>query len=91
MKALTRRLGRLEHQLTPVRRPLQRFRVIVSCIDRKRSLEGATCQRTGAPGGTVCETVDLSRCRVGGKEFTEEELETWIESFPIKLPAVNSR
>ena len=84
MKALDRRLCRLEHQLTPVRGPLQRFRIVVRGMDRKPSLEGATCQRTGVSSGTVWEVVDFGHCRKDGKGFTEEELESWIESFPIK-------
>lgn len=92
MKSISRRLCRLEHRLTPARGPLQRFRVVVSCIDRERSLEGATCQRTRVPGGAVWETIDFGDCRKGGKSFTEEELESWIDSFPIQAPvAVGSR
>ncbi len=68
MKALSRRLCRLEHQLAPVRGPLQRFRIVVRGVDRKPSLEGATCTRTGEPGGTVtCYSTGRPRWRDGNR------------------------
>jgi hypothetical protein len=93
MKALTRRLNRIETQLNPpAPKPRTWFRVVVCRGDidapavRRRDrvpiFEEATCKRTLCPDGTLWEVVRLDTM-AGGEQPIEEELNTWIAGFPI--------
>jgi hypothetical protein len=46
-------------------------------------LEDATCRRTLWPDDTLFEMVELNQHNAGPDELTDEELETWVESFPV--------
>ena len=83
MKTVVRRIARLEDHFKPARNPRQRLRIVVRTTDRKPS-SNATCRRTVWPDGTLFEMVRLDRIGEGGKDFTAEEFETWIETFPIE-------
>ncbi len=92
MKAITRRLNRIEHQLNPPPpKPRTWFRVVVRMGDvdapavrrreREPSVENATCKRTLCPDGTLWEVVRLDKI---GEQPTDAELNTWIAGFPIE-------
>lgn len=83
MRAVIRRVQRREIHYAPSRQPLRRFRMVVHRMDRKERLEGANGQRRLRRDGTVMEIVRMDRSQPG-RDFTEEEFETWIESFPIQ-------
>ena len=83
MKAVTKRIARLEEYLQVTWNPRKRLSIVVSSVDRTSSLENATCTRTLCPNGTLLEVVRLDRSRPGRHELTDEELERWIETFPI--------
>src|SRR5580700_6910405 len=95
MKAITRRLNRIENQLCPpAPRPRTRFRVVVRMEDpdapavrrwdRKPSFEKATCNRSLCPDGTLREVVRLDKIGEDGEQPTEAELNRWIAGFPIE-------
>ena len=50
----------------------------------KPSLEGATCIGTLWPNGTLFEMVRFNKGNQGPDELTQDELDRWIESFPIQ-------
>ena len=83
MKTVSKRIARLEehHQITF--NPRKRLSIVVSRVDRTPSLEGATCTRTLCPDGTLMQVIHLDQSRPGREELTDEELERWIETFPI--------
>ena len=83
MKAVARRLRRLEDHSAVNGKPRDRFRIIVRRMDREPGLEGATCHRTLFPNGTLSEIVRLDKSS-GGCEPTEDELDRWIARFPIE-------
>lgn len=84
MKALARRLRRLEDQLGPADgKPRKTFRIVLRRLDRIPGLEGAMCRRTMWPNGTVSENVVFGTSR-SGRELTHEELDQWVGSFPIE-------
>jgi hypothetical protein len=95
MKAISRRLDRIENQLCPpAPRPRTRFRVVVRMEDpdasvvrrrdREPSFEKATCKRTLCPDGTLWEVVHLDTIGEDGEQPTEAELNRWIGGFPIE-------
>jgi hypothetical protein len=63
--------------------PRKRLSIVVTRVDRKPSLEGATCTRTLCPDGTLMQVVYLFQSRPRREELTDQELERWIETFPI--------
>jgi hypothetical protein len=84
MKAIAKRLRRLEDLFAPAeRKPRDYFRIVLRRLDRKPGLEGATCRRTWWPDDTVNENVVLGT-RHGGRDLTDEELDEWVQSFPIE-------
>ena len=85
MRAIDRRLRRLEDQLGPADgKPRDRFRLVLRPAGlRNPSLENATCRRTLCPNGTVLESVEFST-RSNGRELTQEDLDRWVASFPIE-------
>jgi hypothetical protein len=95
MKAVLRRLNRLEGQFWPPgARPRRYFRVVVRDedpeapsvrrLDRQPSFEKATCKRTLGPDGTLWEGVRLNEIGEDGEQPTEAELNKWIAGFPIE-------
>ncbi len=94
MKAITRRLNRIENQLwPPPPKPRTRFRVVIRKGDvdapmvRNRdcepSFEKASCTRSLCPDGTLWEVVRLDTMD-GGAQPTDAELNTWIGGLPIE-------
>jgi len=87
MKAVIRRIARLEDQFAPkvqpdfLRHPLQRLRLVISGMDRDLALETSTCHRTLTARGCLIEVVRLGGRRNG---LTDEELEEFVKSFPVE-------
>jgi hypothetical protein len=86
VKAVARRLGRLEDQLGGAdRKPRKTFRIMTSPVGGRADLENSWCRRTLCADGTVSESIFL----VGGhnaRQITDAKLEAWIDSFPIEVP-----
>jgi hypothetical protein len=54
-------------------------------MDREQSLEGSKCSRTLCPNGTLIEVVRFDRCRPGRERLSEEALDRFVESFPVRV------
>jgi hypothetical protein len=84
MRAVVRRIDRLEDQFgAAYGKPRRRLRMMVSMAGAAPSLEDATCKRTLWPDGTLFELVEFNRHNDGPDELTDEELDNWLESFPV--------
>ena len=84
VRAIARRLRRLEDQFGPTeRKPRDYSRIVLIRLDRIPGLEGAMCRRTWWPNGTVHKSVVLGKSS-DGHELTKEELDQWVASFPIE-------
>jgi hypothetical protein len=84
MRAVVRRIDRLEDQFgAAYGRPRRRLRMMISMAGAKPSLEDATCRRTLCSDGTLMELVEFKQHNAGPDELTEEELDAWLESFPV--------
>ena len=79
--SLKTRLQKLERQHSQVERG--RLRVIVSRVGKRFDLATATCTRTLMPDGGLMEIVNVNG---SGHELSDEELERFIQSFPIEGP-----
>jgi|SRR5580658_2758009 hypothetical protein len=85
VKAIAKRLRRLEDQFASANgKPRTVFRMMLSPTVRP-GLEGATCYRDLCADGTVSECIVLGTSS-NGRAITDDELETWVESFPIEVP-----
>jgi hypothetical protein len=84
MKALARRVHRLQCQFAPARdylqNPRDRLRLIVSAMDHDLSLETSTCTRTLCVNGTLMEVVDLDGIR---GSLSDEALDRFVSRFPV--------
>jgi hypothetical protein len=58
--------------------------MVIQMAWAKPSLEGATCMRTLWPNGTLFEMVQFHKSSGGPDELTQDELDRWVESFPIQ-------
>ncbi len=85
MKAIAKRLRRLEDQFGPADgKPRERFRIVLQPAGlRTPDLEHSTCRRTLWPNGTVSETVEFGTGN-NGREVTNDELDQWVASFPLE-------
>jgi hypothetical protein len=83
MKPVTKRIARLEEHLLVAVTPRKRLSIVVTRVDRKPSLEGATCTRMLCTDGTLMQVIELYQSLPGREELTNKELERWIETFPI--------
>lgn len=92
MKAIAKRLRRLEEQLAPADGKLRVcLRLIVGPVGGIYDLEGATCHRTLCANGTVMELVIAGNAgpiqRTPGRDLnpvSNEELESFIQTFPVE-------
>ena len=86
MKTVVRRIARLEDQFKPaiqpdfLRNPRQRLRIVVSGMERALRLETCKCRWTLTASGSLTEVVRLDGIRGG---LTDEELEKFMQSFPV--------
>jgi hypothetical protein len=79
MKTVNRRLNRLEDRLGS-KKPRNVFRLVVTrSTGGEPDLEKATCSRHYA-GGLLTELIKLNSC---DNPFTREELDRFVERFPI--------
>jgi hypothetical protein len=85
MKAIARRLYRLEERLEAEGKPRKTFRIMTRPKGRELDLENSSCQRTLCADGTVCESITLAEAK-DGREVTDEEVEEWVATFPIEVP-----
>jgi hypothetical protein len=84
VKAIAKRLRRLDQFAPADGKPRKRFRLVLRPAGlRNPSLENATCRRTLCPNGTVLESVEFTT-RSNGRELTQEELDKWFASFPVE-------
>jgi len=57
--------------------------LVVSQCGKELNLETSRCRRTLSRNGLLTQIVELDGSRDG---FTNEQLEAWIERFPIEGP-----
>lgn len=87
MKAIERRLGRLEDGLGLKPGPAREaFRVAIHSLGRPLHLATSTCVRRLSLDGTLTEIVQFDG---DGKELSKEEVDRFVERFPIHI-ATNS-
>jgi hypothetical protein len=85
MKTTNRRLSKLEDRLRPEGwKPRGQWRYLICVSGARRRLEGASCQRSLWPDGTLFEMVMFPEHSAGADEVTDDELERWIASFPVQ-------
>ena len=84
MKTVIRRLTKLEHQLGYSGKPRERFRMVIRRADSAPTLEGATCKRSLCPDGSLFEFVKFLEPSDGSHELSQEEIDRWVETFPIE-------
>jgi hypothetical protein len=77
------RLDKLESVLMPAKGPRRRVRVVMSAVCGTLNLATSTCTRRLSKG-TLTELVNLDGDR---SELSNEQLERFIESFPIETEA----
>jgi hypothetical protein len=83
---LKRRIGRLEERSgAGSGKPRKVHRTVVTCPGREPSLENAECRRTLCPNGTLLTVVRLDRSRPGGERLSEEAMDRFVESFPVRF------
>ena len=78
---LNARLQKLERHRSQVERG--RLRVVVSRAGKPFDLATATCTRTLMTDGGLMEIVNVNG---SGHDLSDEELERFIQSFPIEGP-----
>ena len=81
MKAIGRRVCRLEVRFAPRDKPRERVRLVVHALGPEEGLQNATCQRTLGANGSLVEAVRLNG---SGDGLTDEDLDRFVESFPIE-------
>jgi len=81
MKAMIRRLRRLEALSLIDGRPRERLRVVTCGVCGPANLEKSTCRRTLDAHGLLMEIVQLDGSR---NSLTAEDFERFVESFPVK-------
>jgi hypothetical protein len=58
--------------------------MMVSMAASRPNLENATCKRTPCSDGTLLELVEFKTDNDRSDELTDEELDGWVESFPVQ-------
>ncbi len=84
MKTVIRRIRRLEDQFVSADRPRRHHRIVIKMAGARPCLEDATCKRMLYSDGTLLEMVQINKHNEGPDELTDEELDRWVESFPIQ-------
>ena len=84
MLRLQGRLNKLERVLVPAKGPRQRVRVLMSAVCGDLNLATSTCHRT-LSNGVLTEVVHLDG---DGEDLSDQQLEKFIESFPVQEGAV---
>jgi hypothetical protein len=78
------RLNRLERVLVPSKARQKRLRLVICAMTKAADLATSTCYRSLA-NGVLTELVQLDGDR---SKLSEEQLQRFIESFPIEGGAV---
>jgi len=61
---------------------------VVRSLGSKLCLEDATCTRMLCENGALLEFVDFKNHDEGADQLSDEELDRWVENFPVqRLPA----
>jgi hypothetical protein len=87
MNTFTKRVVRLERHRAPkfspdyVANPTSHMRIVASATGRTVNLDTSTCTRLLTESGALSEVVILDG---SGGDLTEEELEQFVQSFPVK-------
>jgi hypothetical protein len=81
MRALARRLHKLEELAGVSGMPRQRMRLVILTVGRTRDLARCTCRRTLAPNGLLTEFVDLDGA---SPEWSDEDIDRFVARFPIQ-------
>jgi hypothetical protein len=84
MKLIDRRLQALENRFGSPDRPRPRLRLRLMDLGSKLCLEDAKCTRTLCQDGSLMEVVDFQKHDEGPDEVSEEELDRWVEGFPVQ-------
>ena len=85
MRAISRRLSRLEDRVGVADRPQRRLRILVRRAGARPCLEGAICTRMLCVDGSLLETVKFNKQNDGRDEPTPEEVDKWVETFPVRV------
>jgi hypothetical protein len=94
MKAILTRVQRLERQFAPsfardfIQNPRTRMRYIVGAIGHSLNLATSFCTRSLTRDGYLTEVVDLDGA---SDDISDEELERFIESFPVDMSSLEVR
>jgi hypothetical protein len=80
MRRLMGRLNKLESVLMPAKGPRRHVRLVFGAVGGTLNLATSTCTRT-LTNGALTELVNLDGDR---SELSNEQLERFIESFPIR-------
>ena len=81
MRALVRRLHKLEELAGVSGVPRQRMRFVISTIGLTRDLARCTCRRTLGSNGLLTEFVDLDG---DDPAWSDEDIDRFVEQFPIQ-------
>ena len=85
MKAISRRLRRLEDQFGPPQdflvHPRDHFRLVLCPTIGRANLATSTCKRTLTASGALTEVVRLNGRREG---LTDAELDAFVATFPVE-------
>jgi hypothetical protein len=83
---LKRRVAWLEERSGAIStNPRKVERIVVRNLGREPSLEGPRCSRMLCPNGTLIEMVRFDRCRAGRERLSEEALDRFVESLPVRV------
>jgi hypothetical protein len=85
MRAITHRLCQLEDQIGSADRPRRRLRLMIMRAGARPCLEDATCTRMLCVDGSLLETVQFKKDNDGPKEPTQEEVDAWVDAFPVRV------
>jgi hypothetical protein len=83
MLRLQARVDKLERVLVPAKGPRDRVRVLICGMTKPADLATSTCTRR-LSNGVLTEVVQLDGDR---DDLNDEQLESFIESFPIQTEA----
>jgi len=88
MKAINRRLCRLEHRFAPPDGSHGSIRIVLRAVGPEKgieaeTLEDAKCSRTTWPNGTLFEMVPLNGGNDETSKVSAQELDRWVGDFPI--------
>lgn len=82
---LKRRVKQLEERSgVGSSKPRKTHRIVVRNLDSEPSIANAKCSRTLCPDGTLIEMVDLNNSGDAHEVLSDEALDRFVESFPVR-------